>query len=86
MGSEFVKECTSVLQAAEILCPEFSSFLKLSVFRKRSSWSTWWEIHSVSLQKRVKMWWLVRLRLTGVQTWQLLIILLFLFKLSRYLN
>jgi len=32
MDSEFVKECTSVLQAAEIFCPEISSFLKLSVF------------------------------------------------------
>jgi hypothetical protein len=27
-----VKECSSILHAAEILCPEISSFLKLSVF------------------------------------------------------
>jgi hypothetical protein len=44
MCSEFVKERTSVLQAAEIFCPEISSFLKLSVFCQRSSWSTCREI------------------------------------------
>jgi hypothetical protein len=32
MDSEFVKECTSLLQAAEILCPEISSFLKIFFF------------------------------------------------------
>jgi len=39
MVSEFVKECTSVLQTAEILCPEISIFLELSVFCTRHSWS-----------------------------------------------
>jgi len=32
MDSEFVKECTSVLQAAEKLCPENSSFWKTTGF------------------------------------------------------
>jgi len=43
---------------------------------------TWLEIHGVSLKKRVKICWPVPLRLTGVQTLQILVILLFLFKLS----
>jgi len=80
MDSEFVKECTSVLKAAEILCPEITRCLKLSVFFANSTadrWMIWREIHSVSLKKRVKMCWHVRLRLMGVQTWQILIILLF---------
>jgi hypothetical protein len=32
MDSEFVKECTCVLEAAEILCSEIGSFLKTISF------------------------------------------------------
>jgi len=54
MDSEFVKECASVLKAAEILCPEITRFFKLEFF---FSYATpdcgmiWQEIHSVILKK-----------------------------------
>ena len=68
---------------------------KYFVLKSASSWNyqfsahaiagrgmTWREKRSVSLNKSVKMWWHVWLRLIGVQTLQILIILLFLFKWS----
>jgi len=59
-----VKKCTSVLQTAQTLCPEISSFSFSSnaIVDRRM---TWREIHSVSLKKRVKMWWLVSVAIDG---------------------
>jgi hypothetical protein len=74
MDSEFVKKvhkctagsrkCTSVLQAAETLCPEISSF-SISSNAIVDCGMTWWELHSVSLKKRVKMWWHVSVVIDG---------------------
>jgi len=66
---QFVKECASVLKAAEILRPEITSFLKLSEFFTATvdRGMIWQEIHSVILKKLEKVWWHVRLRLMGVQ-------------------
>jgi len=55
-NGKYVTAYTSVLQAAEILCPEISSILKLSVFLQTQQlivWMTWREIRNVSLKKLV---------------------------------
>jgi len=85
MDSELVKECVSegvhkFTAGSRNTLSRNQQLLKTISFSAHAivdRGMTWREIHSVSLKKRVKMWWLVRLRLMGVQTSQILIMLLF---------